>query len=736
MRNRQARLRTRRASLKGDCVGQGERLNSSHMYNQEKMNKALRNFDWPAVVALLPEQTLKSLGELLSSVSRSGCFIRLYSLSSEQDELRANMIDELKALSAQLGGTQGTSYVEFLLQQVEITELALAEIESSLKEDPYTAQPPDQQAWSALVWAAREMLDVHRQMQSGLGNHQEGGVVILDPLKLRVDKEHGSGLAAGRLHQLSDTVANTLRMLGHRNGWMASRKFTLPARVEPDQDNLSAAARIARLGDVWQRIVDESKYHRFWGGHFEVREPDKEQWDAQPSLEHVIVSVKTERDRRDDIRIAEYIAFNRIQRKQIVVSKDVARSNAKNRVKNPRVHAVALAPDELVSELEMATLCMLDMAMHFNPIKNTHTFGDLRILEWLRGYCVLEECYAGGLSELSDEIIQIDAKEFVATLQRAGLSHAKAETFLERVTFQTGRRDLYDAPVLRTSDGRLFFLAALYRGIDIALIISSQIGSQNLNVDSKGKAFEKAVLKTFADAGLVARTFKFSIGSTQYDCDIAVLWDEHLFIFECKNYGLPTDDPADRIFFWNRQEEAMQQVERIAKDLDEHPEVVRQHFGDDASWNKIHAVVLNASFLSFFPNSRKGTFFYDVSALGRFLKEGTLNEIHSVPVDGKRVDVSVEVKRLWKGTLPTPLDLLREMKRPSQVTMELDKYYIGRWLLPLSATSAVMFHEVASKPPDFEPLVAPDEKKAGRAKASKQRSRRNRGPMASRRRSK
>jgi hypothetical protein len=76
------------------------------------------------------------------------------------------------------------------------------------------------------------------------------------------------------------------------------------------------------------------------------------------------------------------------------------------------------------------------------------------------------------------------------------------------------------------------------------------------------------------------------------------------------------------------------------------------------------------------------------------------------------------------------------MKRPSQVTMELDKYYIGRWLLPLSATSAVMFHEVASKPPDFEPLVAPDEKKAGRAKASKQRSRRNRGPMASRRRSK
>ena len=109
MRSRKTRLATRHASLKSECVSQGEPLNSSHMYNQEKMNKALRTFDWPAVVALLPEQTLKSLRELLSDVSRSGCFIRLYSLSSEQDELRANMIDKLKVLSAKLGGTRAQS---------------------------------------------------------------------------------------------------------------------------------------------------------------------------------------------------------------------------------------------------------------------------------------------------------------------------------------------------------------------------------------------------------------------------------------------------------------------------------------------------------------------------------------------------------------------------------------------------------------------------------------------------
>src|SRR5258708_3385903 len=88
-------------------------LNSTHMYNEEKMNKALRAFDWPAVVALLPEHTLENVRELLRDVSRSGRLIRLYALSAEQDERRAKMLEELKTLSAQLGGPQATKYFEF-----------------------------------------------------------------------------------------------------------------------------------------------------------------------------------------------------------------------------------------------------------------------------------------------------------------------------------------------------------------------------------------------------------------------------------------------------------------------------------------------------------------------------------------------------------------------------------------------------------------------------------------------
>jgi hypothetical protein len=68
----------------------------------------------------------------------------------------------------------------------------------------------------------------------------------------------------------------------------------------------------------------------------------------------------------------------------------------------------------------MVTLYILDVDLHFNPMKDSTLFGGLTILEWLRGYCVLEECYAGELSESSDGLLSIDTEAFEMTLQRGG----------------------------------------------------------------------------------------------------------------------------------------------------------------------------------------------------------------------------------------------------------------------------------------------------------------------------
>ena len=175
-----------------------DRLLCSSMYDREKMNKALRVFDQSTVLSLLPDESSDTVRELLGDISRSGCLIRLYALTPEQEEHRAQMINWLNALTKKRAKESG--YVKFLLDEVaRITELTLAEIESSLKDDLFSTLPIDQQAWSALEWAGREMLSVQRQMEEGRRERSEGDQVIIDPLNLRVDKEHGYGLAAGRL---------------------------------------------------------------------------------------------------------------------------------------------------------------------------------------------------------------------------------------------------------------------------------------------------------------------------------------------------------------------------------------------------------------------------------------------------------------------------------------------------------------------------------------------------------
>lgn len=87
--------------------------------------------------------------------------------------------------------------------------------------------------------------------------------------------------------------------------------------------------------------------------------------------------------------------------------------------------------------------------------------------------------------------------------------------------------------------------------------------------------------------------------------------------------------------------EAVRQVERIAKDLTEHPDIVRQNFRENATWDEVHAVVLNASLLSF-ARTRNGIFCYDASAIGRFFKAMVIGKQAAIG-SGKKRRMTAEI---------------------------------------------------------------------------------------------
>jgi hypothetical protein len=260
-------------------------------------------------------------------------------------------------------------------------------------------------------------------------------------------------------------------------------------------------------------------------------------------------------------------------------------------------------------------------------------------------------------------LYELDRTEFVQTLQRAGLSSRKAQQFVDSIVFQRGKRDLYDAPVILDAVGKYWLLAPLFASANVSQIVLSQLGSHGIKFDTKGSAFEKNITSIFESNGILAKGFKYNHEGQQFQCDAAVLWGKHLFVFECKNNLLPATRPMLSYFFWIDMIKAAHQVKKIADHLEADRSHIRQHFNRD-DWEVIHPVVLSAMPFSL-PGLIAGAYFYDASALGRFLTQGTFGIVQRH--HDTNVSFQIPISRVWSGNAPSPDDLFRQLENPVQL---------------------------------------------------------------------
>jgi hypothetical protein len=208
-------------------------------------------------------------------------------------------------------------------------------------------------------------------------------------------------------------------------------------------------------------------------------------------------------------------------------------------------------------------------------------------------------------------------------------------------------------------------------GANIWDIVLSLLGSLGSSFDPKGKAFERYVQSIISGRSLEAKGLTYKLGDTKYECDLAFVWERHLFIFECKNDFLPTFRPRLSHYFWLDMLSAAEQVARIASDLRDNRNIIEQHLRTD-DWDDVYPVVLNAMPFSL-PTDVNGVFFFDASALGRFFKEGSINFVEASGTGEQRQISRVPLKPLWKGLEPSAEDLIAQLRNPAQLSMFVPK---------------------------------------------------------------
>jgi len=634
------------------------------MYNRQEMRRALELRDWARVRELLDKCSDLSTDvneTLMEDTIHSGCLIE--QRQQENDIARRDqLIRELRQWLEASGDIKSKERLDEHFREVGLIERCYVEIRKALRTCIMAVRTPQEQAWAAVARLTGELKHLQTQLSDALASRERNGTVwLLDSNPWRLTGPTGKPIDPDSvITGVARHLALTLRMLAHENNWFSDKTLVLPSKIEVDEQSIFESGVNSLLAHSWGEVEDASEHLRFFGGkvsehHGLFRSPDNDtllqadaiRFELDSTLQHCEIVA---RKRLDQLSLQNFMNLR-------------GYSELNSRLHGIHDGTVGLPPHSFVSEHEILAIMLLQMSHHLSQQELSKDYDGLTLLEWTRCYCVLR-CYANpdGMSPAL-ELQELNLVEFRETLERTGIRGPKSQQFVDSIVFQKGKRDLYDAPILADADGRYWFLAPLFASANVAEVVLSQLGSRHASFDSKGSTFEQTIRGGFQKRDIPVKGFKYHHDGKQYECDAAVLWGKHLFVFECKNDFLPTSRPRLSYFFWLDMINAASQVTTIASHFTEDRSLIRRHFDRD-DWQEIHPIVLSALPFSL-PEKLEGAYFYDASALLRFLADGSAGLAQQSP--DNKVVVQAPLTQLWSGDEPTPEDLIAQIRSPIQL---------------------------------------------------------------------
>jgi len=624
------------------------------------MKVVLGQLSWRRVLDLLTADPLSSTeicDSLIEDVVRTGCLIKKHA-TQQQRKARDAFRGEFRAFIVENCATDQLEYVDAHLLERERIERAFDTILASVRQCDISNRSIQEQVWAVVQHAVAEIKLVHKKLgEFVVRSPTADGFAYMNPLNVKIKDDQGDLFNPDALiSSFIEGAGSSIKLLAYQGRLTDGNRIIVPPYISPNEIIQTEAGAHHYFANAWELIEEGSERVRYWDEELIVEDnglaPSE---NGYQELFRFDLNLSTEVFfRTARLRLDQQLFQNRMKLQKL----------AKLNLLDPRVQEVPFAANTFVSTEEADAFIALDSVYNYPVTRSSETYGSLTLREWIRAYAVLEGCFARDTSGNHRlELIQLEREELKSTLVRASLTPEKAEAFIVSLIFSLDKLDLYDAPLLEDSNGQLHLFAPAHAEVSLPRVILSQIHSQNVQVQGKGELFEAEVLRMFNDAEIQAVGFKYCIDKQNFDCDAAVLWGDQLFIFECKNHGLPTGRASDDFYFIKKLGEAAAQVRRIGKQLAENPDLLKRHLGESAHWSETHLVVLNAMPISV-AGEVDGVYFYDASALGKLLHEKQI----SIRIDPSGdMEKAVATFALWQGDAPQASDLVAQLNEPIQL---------------------------------------------------------------------
>lgn len=628
-----------------------------------------------------PDRKLRDLRECLR---RSHVVVRQWATSTERMQRDEFLSRTLAALTGADAEGAETAEMSRLVEGGRLFEVAYDELRTELEREIPSQEVRAGALWSLVALlgqtAAQIRVDAELMLRRGTIDPSASHAIGHGGLPYQPDTVWGSAV---------EVVTGGLQMLGHAGQYFdQDGALILPVRASGPLLSADPSQRLSYLGSIWMALERAEERWRWWGGVLEVIPQTTPDGRTIPCLRYAHDASRFE--------ILNQIAIDRVPRlllNAMLVAGDLAR---KLKISSQIDHDhLALPPAAWLSQAEFVASSCLEVLLKIDPATDQSEYDGLRLMEWLRGYSVLAEL----VQRRGEPVVTVGRDTLLKDLGRLGLSEEKAETFLRAVTFGRRSEDLFDCPILVSSDAQFHLLADVIRTWDLARILVSRVRTSKKSVKKKGPGLERFVLTRLAENGLEPKQIKFKVGREEYEFDVVFVWDDALFIFECKNRGLPGNAPRRLHELKTEMAEDLGQLERLVDAASAHRHELEQRLG--RSWTRVVAAVLNG--LPWACGAVGELAVFDASALLRFFQGGwALLECPPGATDEEAEAWKRSLGSVWAGTKPTAIDLEREIRDPFQLRALKDEWIVYQPIVPISEGLAFLRPVLTRKPPSLQ----------------------------------
>ncbi|MBI1213231.1 MAG: hypothetical protein GC190_17335 [Alphaproteobacteria bacterium] len=663
------------------------------------IRKALSNFDWTKLRAEFDRvgKAGRVSSEFLGYLRRSDSMVRLR-VDSEAETRRSVFLGEVKSYFASNYGSVSSAHLKSELTKLSILESGYRSILVMLQKSEISSLPAPARVSAYVARAAKQILLLNNRYLKAL-QETTGGSIVPNGVSVSDDGEPPLSIDAANTAMI-ETLSMSLVMEGYQNSWLEQDgTIVIPALTPPTESDIFMAGSTEILGLCWRRWRALEERFRFLGGTLEQFLAPNIPLGHPTDLLRVVTYKPIEHE------IFDFIANERLNDRLAQIWLDLTFEIGPQEKVKGQSATTRMPPDEYLSADELRSLIVLSELLSYDAVGDTEKRGGLRFIEWVRGYCtlkcIIENSGTDPNADSSGCLVLKDA-DLQMTLEQVGLTAGSARRFIDCATFKTSSRDLFDCPLIKLPDGeRALFLPAIEH-TNVAKVVLSLIATLGEAIGPKGKAFESDILQFLKSKGHSVAAFTAKRDEQRYEFDAVLDWDGYVFVLECKNRTLSGHNPKQAFFFSLEMRSSAKQVLRLARALDDHPDILREHLGIEPGTRIVVPCVLNSMPYSI-AGMTDGVFFTDASFFKRFFEDRYFRVKVPYAIDEDTTILHrTAMHTQWEGTAPTAKDLLCQLEHPFQFELARAHTLIEPISFPIADRAAATSGEFLRRPITIE----------------------------------